>query len=134
MNKKQILLFSIFSALIISGFGAFNALASQASTSATDSKPSQVDEIQNRFGITLTDAQKTQIEAKQKEMETKMAEEKAKWQSMTLETYKAQEIAKINATTQAEFDKIKEMHVNAQGKGMGMRGGFNPDDTQKPAE
>ncbi len=131
MNKK-LWAFSVLSALIISGFGVANVLASESA--ATTSKPSQLEELQKRFGITLTDEQKAQVEVKQKEAETKRSEELAKWQSMTLDTWKQQEIARVSATTQAEFDKIKEMHIKSPEQGRGMRGGFNPSNSQEPAE
>ena len=109
MNKKQLLALSIFSVLVISSFGIANVMASEN----TNNNPiaSQIENIQRKFGITLTEEQKTQIEAKKQELETSKAEELTKWQSMTLDQWKQQEIAKINAVTQEEFDKIKAQRI-----------------------
>jgi len=128
MNKKQILLFSVLSVFIISGFGIASVTASGNTTGALN----QIQEIQKRLGITLTEDQKVQMEAKQKEMETKRSEELSKWQSMTLETWKQQEIDKINATTQDQFDKMKERQVNMLKNGKGFMGEFK--NREKPAE
>lgn len=127
MNKKQIALFSIFSALIISGFGMMSAFASE------NVNGDQADQIQKRFGITLTEEQKAQIQARETEMETKRAEELTKWQDMTLESWKAQEIERINATTQEQFDKMKENRVNMLKNGKGGMGEFKFG-MEKPAE
>jgi len=127
MNKKQIFLFSIFSALIISGFGIASVMASSAGTltAGTTGIQNMTQELQKRFGITLTPDQQAQVDAKQKEMATNKANELAKWQSMTLDTWKQQEIAKINSTTQAQFDSMKTKQVNMLQNGKGFRGGFN---------
>jgi len=119
--KKQTLLLSLFAALVISSFGVVNVMASENTGTLN-----KIDHFQKMFGITLTDEQKTQLENKQKEQDTKRAEELAKWQSMTLDTWKTQEIARINAITQDQFDKMKEQHINMlkNGKG-GMGGEFN---------
>ena len=124
--KKQTLLLSLFAAIIVSSFGVASAMASE------NNNPS--DRIQKMFGITLTDDQKTQLEARQKDQDLKRAEELAKWESMTFDAWKTQEIARINAITQDQFDKMKEQHVNMlkNGKGgMGFQKGFKFD---KPAE
>ena len=120
MNKKQILLFSVLSAFIISGFGIASVMASGNTTGVLN----QIQEIQKRFGITLTEDQKVQMEAKQKETEIKRSEELSKWQSMTLETWKQQEIDKINSTTQDQFDKMKERQVNMLKNGKEFTGEF----------
>lgn len=120
MNKKQTLLLSIFSALIISGFGFVSVMASSAT--GTPGVLNKVQEIQKRLGITLTPEQQTQIDAKQKEVETKRADELTKWQSMTLDLWKQQEISKINSTTQEQFDKIKERNINMFKNGRGFMG------------
>lgn len=127
MNKKQILLFSVISAFIISGFGIMSVMASENAV-----LPSQADRFQKMFGITLTDEQKTQMEAKQKEAETKRSEELSKWQLMTLENWKQQETDRINSTTQDQFDKIKERQVNMLKNGKGFMGEFK--NREKPAE
>ena len=126
--KKQTLLLSLFAALVISGFGVVSAMASE-NTGALN----KADHFQKMFGITLTEEQKAQVEAKQKEAETKRSEELAKWQSMTLDSWKAQEIAKLNATTQDQFDKMKEQHVNMLKNGKGSMGQFG-ERFNKPAE
>ncbi|MFA5714463.1 MAG: hypothetical protein WC998_01820 [Candidatus Paceibacterota bacterium] len=131
MNKKQILLLSIFSALIISGFGFVSVMAS--SGTGTAGVLNKVQEIQKRLGITLTPEQQTQIDAKQKEMETKRADELTKWQSMTLDLWKQQEISKINSTTQEQFDKIKERNINMFKNGKGFMGRFDKG-TEEPAD
>jgi hypothetical protein len=128
MNKKQLLMLSAVSALIVSGFGVVSVFASN-STGVSN----QIQEFQNRFGITLTDDQKTQMQTKQTEMETKRAEELVKWQSMDLATWKQQQIDKINATTQAEFDKTKERQVNTLKNGKGFGPGLERG-MDKPAE
>ena len=117
---------SLVSALIVSGFGAVNAFASN--------NQSQLQNFQNRFGITLTEEQKTQIQAKETEMETKRATELAKWESMNLSTWKQQQIDKINATTQEEFDKIKEQQVNRLKNGKGFGPGLGGERMEKPAK
>jgi hypothetical protein len=123
MNKK-LLAVSIFSALVISTFGIANVMACGTS---------QIENFQKKFGITLTEEQRAQIETKKQEMETKRTEELAKWQSMTLDQWKQQEIAKINATTQAEFDKIKEQRVKMlENNGWHKGGKFG--NINKPAE
>lgn len=131
MNKKQVLIFSVLSALIVSGFGVASALA--ASSGIVANAGNRVDQLESRYGITLTDEQKTQIETKEKESETKRAEELTKWENMTLDTWKQQEIAKINATTQDQFDKMKERQVNMLKNGKGGMGEFK-DRMEKPAE
>ncbi len=129
MNKKQLLVLSAISALIVSVFGAVSVFAANASTGTSN----QIQEFQNRFGITLTDEQKTQIQTKQTEMEATKATELAKWQSMDLATWKQQQIDKINATTQTEFDKIKTREVNMLQNGKGF--GHGPQEgMEKPAE
>jgi hypothetical protein len=130
MNKKQTLFLSLFSALVISSFGIMSAMAAN-STSVSN----QVDNFQKRFGITLTDEQKTQMQTKQTEAETKRAEELTKWQTMTLDAWKQQEILRINSTTQEQFDKMKDQHVNMlkNGKGGGMGGEFRKG-LDKPAK
>jgi hypothetical protein len=50
MDKKQLLLLSAISALVISGFGAVRVFAADS----TDISK-RIEDIQNRFGITLTD-------------------------------------------------------------------------------
>jgi Zn-dependent M16 (insulinase) family peptidase len=124
MNKKQLLTTAIFSALFVSVFGIASVMASENS---------QIENFQKRFGITLTDEQKAVIETKEKEMETKKAEELVKWQSMTLDQWKAQEIERINNTTQEEFDKIKEQRIKMlENNGFHKGGRFG--DMNKPAE
>ena len=129
MNKKQVLMLSAVSALIVSGFAVVNAFASSP-TSVSD----KVQEFQNRFGITLTEEQKTQMQTKQTEMETQRAAELTKWESMDLATWKQQQIDKINATTQAEFDKTKERQVNMLKNGKGFGPGMGGERMEKPAE
>jgi hypothetical protein len=129
MNKKQLLMLSAVSALIVSGFGIASAFASN-SINVSD----KIQEFQNRFGITLTDEQKTQMQTKQTEMETQRATELAKWQAMDLATWKQQQIDKINATTQAEFDKTKERQVNMLQNGKGFGPGMGGERMEKPAE
>jgi Zn-dependent M16 (insulinase) family peptidase len=131
MNKRQVLVFSLLSALIVSGFGIVNALAASSGTNNSVDKAAQLEE---RYGITLTDEQKTQIEAKEQEQETKKAEELAKWENMTLDTWKAQEIERINATTQEDFDKMKERQLNMLENGKGGPMGEPKDMGEKPAE
>jgi hypothetical protein len=128
MNKRQIFLLSTISALIVSGFGIASVFAAN-STSVSN----HVQDFQNRFGITLTDEQKTQMQTKQTEMETKRAAELTSWESMTLTTWKQQQIDKINATTQEEFDKIKEQRVNMLKNGKGFGPGLERR-MEKPAE
>lgn len=130
MQKKKLIIFSVLSALIVSGFGLATAMA--ASSGIASNAPDQASQIEKRYGITLTDEQKAQMETKETEMQTKRTEELAKWQSMTLDSWKQQEIDRINSTTQDQFDKMKEQHVNMLQKdkgGMGMRGMM-----EKPAE
>ncbi|MFA5729704.1 MAG: hypothetical protein WC938_00530 [Candidatus Paceibacterota bacterium] len=129
MDKRQLLLLSAVSALIVSGFGAVNAFASNDNGIAN-----QIQKFQERFGITLTDEQKNQIQTKETEMETKRATELAKWEAMTLATWKQQQIDKINATTQEEFDKIKEHQVNMLKNGKGFGPGLSGERKEKPAE
>ncbi|HNY35963.1 MAG TPA: hypothetical protein PLD14_01775 [Candidatus Pacearchaeota archaeon] len=129
MNKRQLLLLSAVSALIVSGFGVINAFASD-STSISN----KIQELQNRFGITLTDEQKNQIQTKQTEMETQRATELAKWEAMDLATWKQQQIDKINATTQEEFDKIKTRQVDMLKNGKGFGPGLGGERMEKPAE
>lgn len=129
MNKKQFLMLSAVSALIVSGFGVASAFASN-SINVSD----RIQEFQNRFGITLTEEQKTQMQTKQTEMETQRATELTKWESMDLATWKQQQIDKINATTQAEFDKIKERQVNMLKNGKGFGPGMGGERMEKPAE
>lgn len=129
MNKRQLLLLSAVSALIVSGFGVINAFASD-STSISN----KIQEFQNRFGITLTDEQKNQIQTKQTEMETQRATELAKWEAMDLAAWKQQQIDKINATTQEEFDKIKTRQVNMLKNGKGFGPGLGGERMEKPAE
>lgn len=131
MNKRQVLVFSLLSALIVSGFGIVNALAASSGTNNSVDKAAQLEE---RYGITLTDEQKTQIEAKEQEQETKKAEELAKWENMTLDTWKAQEIERINATTQEDFDKMKERQLNMLENGKDGPMGDPKDMGEKPAE
>jgi hypothetical protein len=131
MNKKRLIVFSVLSALIISGFGIMSVLA--ASSGVVD-VPDQATQFQQRFGITLTDEQKAQVEAKQTEMETKRATELSQWENMTLDQWKAQQIEKINATTQDQFDKIKERQVNMLKNGKGSMGEFKGRGGEKPAE
>ena len=108
-----------------------SALAASSETIAN--VPNKVQQFQERFGITLTDEQKAQIAAKETEAETKRAEELAKWESMTLDSWKQQEIARINATTQDQFDKMKERQVNMLKNGKGNMGEFK-ERGEKPAE
>lgn len=129
MNKKQLFMLSAVSALIVSSFGIVSAFASNSTSVAN-----QVQNFQNRFGITLTDAQKTQMETKKTEMETKRAAELATWQSMDIATWKQEQINKINATTQAEFDKIKERQINILKNGKGFGLGLGGERKEKPAE
>ena len=110
MDKRQLLLLSAVSALIVSGFGAVNAFAS------------------NSNGIS------NQIQTKETEMETKRATELTNWEAMTLATWKQQQIDKINATTQEEFDKIKEQQVNMLKNGKGFGPGLSGERKEKPAE
>jgi len=131
MNKKQVLVFSVLSALIISGFGIASALAASSGIIANASN--KVEQFEERFGITLTDEQKTQIAAKETEAETKRAAELTKWENMTLDSWKQQEIARINATTQDQFDKMKERQVNMLKNGKGFMGEFRGM-KEKPAE
>jgi PIN domain nuclease of toxin-antitoxin system len=131
MNKKQLLVLSAISALIVSGFGAVSVLA--ANNTNSSSSLNRVEQVQKMFGITLTDEQKTQIQTKQTEMEATRAAELAKWQSMDLATWKQQQIDKINATTQTEFDKTKTREVNMLQNGKGF--GHGPQKgMEKPAE
>lgn len=133
MNKKQLLALSVFTVLVISSFGVASVMAS--GNTNDNSIASHIQNIQRKFGITLTDEQKAQIEAKKQELETSKAEELTKWQSMTLEQWKQQEIAKINAVTQEEFDKIKAQNIKMlenNGWHKGGRFGFIMED--KPAE
>jgi hypothetical protein len=129
MDKKQLFLLSAVSALIVSGFGVASAFASN-SGNVSD----KIQEFQNRFGITLTEEQKTQMQTKQTEMETQRATELTKWESMDLATWKQQQIDKINATTQAEFDKIKARQVNMLKNGKGFGPGMGGERIEKPAE
>ncbi|MDD5098385.1 MAG: hypothetical protein PHD31_01550 [Candidatus Pacebacteria bacterium] len=129
MNKKQILLLYLFSAFVVSSFGIANVMASNSTGTLN-----QADQFQKRFGITLTPEQKTQMETKQKEVDTKRSEELAKWQSMTLDVWKQQEIAKINSTTQEQFDKTKERQINMLKNGKGNMGEFRGEKLDKPAE
>ncbi|GMX58495.1 MAG: hypothetical protein MCSN_1490 [Candidatus Microsyncoccus archaeolyticus] len=123
MNKKLLAL-SIFSVLTFCAFGIANVMASETNL---------MDKFQERFGITLTDEQKAQIQTKQQEMETKRSEELAKWQSMTLEEWKTQEIQRINSVTQEEFDKMKEQRTKMlQNNGEHRGGRFGP--MEGPAE
>lgn len=131
MNKKQLIVFSVLSTLIVSGFGVMSALAASSETVAN--VPNKVQQFQERFGITLTDEQKTQIAAKETEAETKRAAELAKWESMTLDSWKQREIDRINATTQDQFDKMKERQVNILKNGKGNMGEFRKMG-EKPAE
>jgi hypothetical protein len=126
MNKKQILLLSLFSAFIISSFGIASAMASNNGIN-------QINQFQKRTGITLTPEQKIQIETKQKEAETKRAEELNKWQTMTIDSWKTQEIQRINNTTQEQFDKMKERQINMFKNGKGNMGEFR-EGFNKPAE
>lgn len=133
MNKKQLLLLSAISALVISGsFGAVKVFASNSTDSA--SSLSKVEQIQKMFGITLTDEQKTQITAKETEETTKKSEELAKWEAMDFATWKQQQIDKINATTEDEFTKIKERQVDMLKNGKGFERGFGGEKMEKPAE
>lgn len=130
MNKKQVLLLSAISALIISGsFGAVRVFAANS----TDSN-SSLTKVEKMFGITLTDEQKTQITAKENEQSTKRAEELAKWEAMDLATWKQQQIDKINATTEDEFAKTKEQQVNMLKNGKGFGPGLGGERMEKPAE
>lgn len=117
MNKKQFLILSVISALIVSGLGTASVFAAN-STSVSN----YIQNLQERFGITLTEEQKTKLQAKETEKETKRATELIEWQNMTLVTWKQQQIDKINATTQEEFDKVKTRQVNMlkNGKGFGL--------------
>jgi thiamine biosynthesis lipoprotein ApbE len=133
MNKKQLLLLSAISALIISGsFGAIRVFA--ANNIDSSSSLSKVEQIQKMFGITLTDEQKTQVTAKETEDSTKRAEELAKWEAMDLATWKQQQIDKINATTEDEFTKIKERQVDMLKNGKGFGPGLGRERMEKPAE
>jgi Zn-dependent M16 (insulinase) family peptidase len=129
MHKKQLLLLSAISALIVSGLGTVSVFASN-STSISN----HIQNFQERFGIVLTEEQKTQIQTKETEMENKRATELTEWQNMTLATWKQQQIDKINATTQEEFDKIKEQQVNRLKNGKGFGPGFSGQRMEKPAE
>jgi len=129
MDKKQLLMLSAVSALIVSSFGIVNAFASNSSNISD-----RIQKFQNSFGITLTEEQKAQMQTKQTEMETKRATELAKWESMDLATWKQQQIDKINATTQAEFDKMKERQVNMLKNGKGFGPGMGGERMEKPAE
>ncbi|MFA5169301.1 MAG: hypothetical protein WC420_00940 [Candidatus Paceibacterota bacterium] len=131
MNKKQLIVFSVLSTLIVSGFGIMSALAASSETIAN--VPNKVSQIEEKYGITLTDTQKTQIAAKETEAETKRAAELTKWENMTLDAWKQQEIDKINATTQDQFDKMKERQVNILKNGKGNMGEFRGMG-EKPAE
>jgi len=131
MNKKQVLVFSLLSALIVSGFGVASALA--ASSGIVSNHQDRANQFEERFGITLTDEQKAQVQAKESERETKRAAELSKWESMTLDDWKQQEIDKINATTQDQFDKMKERRVNMLKNGKGFMGEFKGM-REKPAE
>lgn len=129
MDKRQLLLLSAVSALIVSGFGAVNAFAS-----SENGISNQIQKFQERFGITLTDEQKNQIQTKETEMETQRAAELAKWEAMTLATWKQQQIDKINATTQKEFDKIQEHQIDMLKNGKGFGPGLGGERKGKPAE
>jgi len=133
MKKKQLLLLSAISALIISGsFGAVRVFA--ANNTDSNSSLTKAEQIQKMFGITLTDEQKTQITAKETEQSTKRAEELAKWEAMDLATWKQQQIDKINATTEDEFAKTKEQQVNMLKNGKGFGPGLGGERMEKPAE
>ena len=129
MDKRQLLLLSAVSALIVSGFGAVNTFAS-----SENGISNQIQKFQERFGITLTDEQKNQIQTKETEMGTQRATELAKWETMTLATWKQQQIEKINATTEEEFNKIKEQRVNMLKNGKGFGPGLSGERKEKPAE
>jgi len=131
MQKKKLIIFSILSALIVSGFGLATAMA--ASSGIASNAPGQAEQFEKRYGITLTDEQKTQIQSKETEMQSKREEELSKWQNMTLDSWKQQEIERINATTQDQFDKMKEQRVNMFKNGKGGMGMFGPK-AEKPAE
>lgn len=123
MNKK-LLAVSIFSVLTICMFGIVNVMASENS---------QIENFQKRFGIALTEEQKAQIETKKQEMETKRAEDVAKWQSMTLEQWKSQEIQRINSVTEEQFNKMKEQKTKMM-ENNGRRGFGKLGKIEKPAE
>ncbi|MFA5432993.1 MAG: hypothetical protein WC319_09015 [Candidatus Paceibacterota bacterium] len=129
MNKKQFLILSVISALIVSGLGTASVFAAN-STSVSN----HIQNLQERFGITLTEEQKTKLQAKETEMETKRATELTEWQNMTLATWKQQQIDKINATTQEEFDKVKTRQVNMLKSGKGFGLGFGQGRMEKPAK
>jgi len=128
MNKKQLIVFSVLSTLIVSSFGIMSALAASSETIAN-----KATQFEKRYGITLTDEQKTQIEAKETEATTKRTAELTKWENMTLDAWKQQEIERINATTQDQFDKMKERQVNMLKNGKGNMGEFRGMG-EKPAE
>lgn len=121
----------MLSALIISGFGLATAMA--ASSGIVANAGNQAEQLEQRFGITLTEEQKTQIAARETETQAKRAEELAKWENMTLDAWKAREIERINSTTQEQFDKMKEQHVNMLKNGKGGMGEFKFR-MEKPAE
>ncbi len=124
MNKKQLLAISIFSVLAVCVFGVASVKASETSI---------IDNFQKRFGINLTEEQKAQIQTQQQEMETKRSENLAKWQSMTLDQWKAQEIERINNITQEEFDKMKKQKTKMlQDNGFHKGGRFM--NMERPAE
>jgi thiamine biosynthesis lipoprotein ApbE len=129
MNKKQFLILSVISALIVSGLGTVSVFASN-STSVSN----HIQNLQERFGITLTEEQKTKLQVKETEMETKRATELTEWQNMTLAAWKQQQIDKINATTQEEFDKVKTRQVNMLKNGKGFGLGMGGERMEKPAE
>lgn len=129
MHKKQLLILSAVSVLIVSGFGIASVFASAPTSLST-----QVQNFQNRLGITLTDEQKTQIETKQAQTEAQKATDLTKWEAMDLATWKQQQIDKINATTQADFDKIKVRQVNMLKNGKGFGLGLGREKTGNPAE
>lgn len=132
MQKKKLIIFSVLSTLIISAFGLATALAASSET-VSKAAPAQAEQIEQRYGITLTEEQKTQIAARETESQAKRAEELAKWENMTLDAWKAREIERINSTTQEQFDKMKEQHVNMLKNGKGGMGEFKFR-MEKPAE
>jgi hypothetical protein len=112
MNKKQFLLMSVVSTLIISSFGIMSVFASDS-----ENVSNHIQQFQNRFKTILTEEQKNEMQTKRIEMESQREMQLAKWEVMDITSWKQQKIDKINATTQAEFDKIKEREVNVPKKG-----------------
>jgi len=100
MNKK-ILMFSLLSTVLFSGFWAFNALASGDDIGARE-------KIQKRERIELTEEQKTEMDKIRLEKEEEL-------KTMTLEEWKSKEIERINNITEEDFAQMKERKMNQKG-------------------